>query len=136
MNLTTLLENIQRIHNLGFFKSDTPILAKVIDALSSKDKIIEDKVQPALVYITVKNYEHSGRSVFKTHFLSFFFVFFTHLKYSIFDFFVFYRPLSYEQRKAKLNSKKPSSPPNKPNPDLVSTLYKTLDLSSVVNYNL
>lgn len=99
MDLLILLDNLQRIHNLGLFKPNAPAVGKVIDAITNKENILRDKLHPALVFITIRNYENSGK------------------------------PLSYEKRKLKEEAKKPFPIPPKPNQKIIDALYKTLNLS-------
>lgn len=61
MNLCMLLENLQRIQNLGFFMPGALILKKVVDALADKKQVESSKIHPALVLITIKNYTNSGK---------------------------------------------------------------------------
>ena len=61
MDYSTLLENLQRIHNLGFLKPHAVTVAKVVDALSNKEKMKNEKIHPAHILITARNYENSGK---------------------------------------------------------------------------
>ena len=61
MDYATLLENLQRIHNMGFLKPNSVTVAKVIDTLSSEEKIVRQKIHPAHILIAAKNYENSGK---------------------------------------------------------------------------
>ncbi|XP_058791736.1 RNA-binding protein RO60-like isoform X2 [Phymastichus coffea] len=60
MNLTDLLKNLQRIHNLGFLKPNGIIVSKVIDIMSEKN-VTDEKLHPAVFLVTLKNYENSGK---------------------------------------------------------------------------
>lgn len=61
MDIVTLLNNLQRIHNLELLKPDAPLVAKIMDELTNQEHLARDNVHPALVLITVRNYENSGR---------------------------------------------------------------------------
>ncbi|XP_066584873.1 RNA-binding protein RO60-like [Prorops nasuta] len=97
LDIATLLNNLQRIHNLGLLKPNAPSVEKLIDQISNEQKLQTDKVHPALVLLTIKNYENSGK------------------------------PLSYEKRKIKEQAKKPLPPPPAPNSKIIDALYKTLN---------
>ncbi|XP_033339010.2 RNA-binding protein Ro60 [Megalopta genalis] len=99
MNLNLLLANLQRIHNLELLKSNTLTVTKIIDQIVNESNIARDKVHPALVFVTIRDYENSGK------------------------------PLSYEKRKIKEQFYKPLPDPPRPNPKIVDALYKMLDLS-------
>ncbi|XP_012253968.2 RNA-binding protein RO60-like isoform X1 [Athalia rosae] len=99
MSITMLLNNLQRIHNIGLLKPYAVEADKIIDVITDKERLIRENVHPALVLITIKNYEKSGK------------------------------PLSYEKQKVKDAAKKPSPPPIRPNRKIIETLYKTLGYS-------
>ncbi|KAL7303640.1 hypothetical protein TKK_0003786 [Trichogramma kaykai] len=60
MSLTTLLKNLQRIHNMGFLSKNNALTNKVLDILCKKN-VEEEKIHPAQLYIALKNYENSGK---------------------------------------------------------------------------
>ncbi|XP_076232684.1 RNA-binding protein RO60 [Calliopsis andreniformis] len=99
MNLSLLLNNLQRIHNLELLKQNSPTVSKIVDRITSEEHITRDKVHPALVLITIRNYENSGK------------------------------PLTYEKRKIKEQFDKPLPTPPKPNSKIIDALYKMLNLS-------
>lgn len=99
MSLTMLFNSLQRIHNIGILKPNATAVDKIIDAISDQDKLASEKIHPALVHITIKNYEKSGK------------------------------PLSFEKQRVKNAAKKPSPPPLKPNRKIIEALYKTLGYS-------
>ncbi|XP_014485240.1 PREDICTED: 60 kDa SS-A/Ro ribonucleoprotein-like [Dinoponera quadriceps] len=99
MDIVTLLNNLQRIHNLEILKPDAPTVAIITEKLVNEERLARDKVHPALILITIRNYENSGK------------------------------PLSYEKRKVKEQAKKPPPPPPKPNSRIIDALYKALNLS-------
>ncbi|XP_012280335.1 60 kDa SS-A/Ro ribonucleoprotein [Orussus abietinus] len=99
MDLTTLLNNLQRMHNMGLLKSNAPGVEKITDAISNVKSLASEKIHPALVLITIKNYENSGK------------------------------PLSYEKRVVQQEAEKPLPSPPKPNQTIVKALYKTLNLT-------
>ncbi|XP_015179285.1 PREDICTED: 60 kDa SS-A/Ro ribonucleoprotein-like [Polistes dominula] len=99
MDLDTLWRNLQRIHNLGLLKADAPIIDKIIDEITNKDRLAFSNIHPILVYITLQNYLHSGK------------------------------PLSYEKRKMKVQAKKPYRPSPRPNSKIISALHQAFDLS-------
>lgn len=99
MNYTTLLENIQKLHNLGFLKPNSTIVSKIVDVLLDQEKLDQEKIHPAHILITIRNYENSGK------------------------------PLSYEKRKVREEAKKQHPPPPEPNKKIVKTLYTALNLS-------
>lgn len=61
MDVGVLLNNLQRIHNLGFLATDEPTVKKVTDRLTNSRYVEICKVHPALVFITLKNYQCSGK---------------------------------------------------------------------------
>lgn len=99
MDLHTLLNNIQRIHNLGLLKPDEPAIEKIINEITNKERLSHDYIHPVFVYITLKNYENSGRL------------------------------LLYEKQKIKKQAKKPFPPLPKPNTKIIHALYQAFDLS-------
>lgn len=99
MNLVMLLTNLQRIHNLKLLKPTSPTVSKIIDQITNEENIARDKVHPALVLVTIRDYENSGK------------------------------PLTYEKRKIKEQIDKPSPVPSKPNSKIIDALYKMLNIS-------
>ncbi|XP_076288394.1 RNA-binding protein RO60 [Lasioglossum baleicum] len=99
MNLNLLLTNLQRIHNLELLKPNALTVSKLVDQIVNEENIARDKVHPALVLVTIRDYENSGK------------------------------PLSYEKRKVKEQFHKPLSNPPKPNPKIIDALYKMLYIS-------
>ncbi|XP_031849518.1 RNA-binding protein RO60 [Nomia melanderi] len=97
MNLNLLLTNLQRIHNLELLKPNSLTVSKVVDQIIKEEA--RDKVHPALVLITIRDYENSGK------------------------------PLTYEKRKIKEQFQKPLPSPPKPNSKIIDALYKLLNLS-------
>ncbi|XP_011863194.1 PREDICTED: 60 kDa SS-A/Ro ribonucleoprotein-like [Vollenhovia emeryi] len=63
MDVGNLLNNLQRIHNLGFLNADEPAVEKVTERLTDPQCVENSKVHPALVFITLKNYQYSGKSL-------------------------------------------------------------------------
>lgn len=61
MNYATLLDNIQKIHNLGFLKPNSGIVSKIVDVLLDREKLDNENIQPAYILITIRNYENSGK---------------------------------------------------------------------------
>lgn len=61
MDIVTLLNNLQRIHNLDLLKPGAPMVEKITDQLTNREYLARDKVHPALILITIRNYENSGR---------------------------------------------------------------------------
>lgn len=61
MNLIMLLTNLQRIHNLKLLKPFSPTVSKIIDKITNEEDIAQDKVHPALVLVTIRDYENSGK---------------------------------------------------------------------------
>ncbi|KZC11497.1 60 kDa SS-A/Ro ribonucleoprotein [Dufourea novaeangliae] len=99
MNLKLLLTNLQRIHNLELLKPNSLTVSKVIDQITNEENITRDKVHPALVLVTIRDYENSGKS------------------------------LTYEKRKIKEQFIKSLPAPPKPNSKIIDALYKMLNLS-------
>ncbi|XP_043795391.1 60 kDa SS-A/Ro ribonucleoprotein-like isoform X1 [Apis laboriosa] len=99
MNLILLLTNLQRIHNLKLLKPSSPTISKIIDQITNEENIARDKVHPALILVTIRDYENSGK------------------------------PLTYEKRKIKEQFEKPLPTPSKPNSKIIDALYKMLNLS-------
>lgn len=60
MEITTLLQNLQRINNLGILKPDEPAVDKVTNQLET-ERIVSEEIHPALLLITLRNYEKSGK---------------------------------------------------------------------------
>lgn len=56
-----LLNNLQRVHNLGFLITDEPAVEKVTERLTNSQYIEQSAVHPALIFITLKNYQCSGK---------------------------------------------------------------------------
>ncbi|XP_011708161.1 PREDICTED: 60 kDa SS-A/Ro ribonucleoprotein-like [Wasmannia auropunctata] len=61
MDVVALLNNLQRIHNLGCLGPDEPAVEKVTERLTDSHCIESSAVHPALIFITLKNYECSGK---------------------------------------------------------------------------
>ncbi|XP_063393349.1 uncharacterized protein LOC134678633 [Cydia fagiglandana] len=61
MELSDLLYNVQRVHNMGFLTSDSPTTAILVSLLSNSDVIKKSKVTPIEVYITLNNYKRKSR---------------------------------------------------------------------------
>lgn len=61
MDVGVLLNNLQRIHNLGFLAADEPAAEKVTERLIDSHHVETSKVHPALVFIILKNYQCSGK---------------------------------------------------------------------------
>ncbi|XP_011506346.1 PREDICTED: 60 kDa SS-A/Ro ribonucleoprotein-like [Ceratosolen solmsi marchali] len=62
MSLSMILKNLQRIHNLGFLKSNGAMTLKVLDSLNPQN-VTKEKIHPAVFLITVKNYLNAGKSL-------------------------------------------------------------------------
>ncbi|KOC66026.1 60 kDa SS-A/Ro ribonucleoprotein [Habropoda laboriosa] len=101
MNLVMLLTNLQRIHNLELLKPNSPTISKITDQILNEETIARDKVHPALVLVTIRDYENSGK------------------------------PLTYEKRKIKEQFDRPLPVPPKPNSKIIDALYKMLNLSFI-----
>ncbi|XP_046738503.1 60 kDa SS-A/Ro ribonucleoprotein-like [Diprion similis] len=99
MNITMLLKNLQRMHNYGVLEQAGAAVDKVVDEICNQEKLANEKIHPALVLITIKNYEKSGR------------------------------PLSYEKQKARKTKIRSVIIPPKPTRKIVEALYKTLEYS-------
>lgn len=99
IDIVTLLNNLQRIHNLDLLKPNAPIVEKITDQLTNEQYLARDEVHPALILITIRNYENSGK------------------------------PMSYEKRKVREEAKKPPPLPSKPNTKILEALYGALNLS-------
>ncbi|XP_011168506.1 60 kDa SS-A/Ro ribonucleoprotein [Solenopsis invicta] len=99
MDVAVLLNNLQRIHNLGFLTTDEPTVDRVIERLTDQYHIQNSAVHPALVFITLKNYQCSGKS------------------------------LSYEKRKIREQAKKSMSPGFDPNIKIMEALNEAFLLS-------
>lgn len=61
MDVVALLNNLQRIHNLGFLVTDEPAVGKITERLTNPHHIECSAVHPALIFITLKNYQCSGK---------------------------------------------------------------------------
>ncbi|XP_034934542.1 60 kDa SS-A/Ro ribonucleoprotein [Chelonus insularis] len=57
MDLPTLLENLQRIHNLGILTPTSQVTEKVLSAITNKDQILKSKIRPAVLLMVVRTYE-------------------------------------------------------------------------------
>ncbi|KAL6449393.1 hypothetical protein ACFW04_000763 [Cataglyphis niger] len=99
MDIVTLLNNLQRISNLGLLESGGLAVEKITEQLANAEHIAQSKIHPALIYITLKNYENCGK------------------------------PLSYEKRKVQESAKKTLPPVPYPNIKVVSILREMFDLS-------
>lgn len=56
-----LLTNLQRIHNLELLRPNSPTVSKVTEQLINDENISRCKVHPALVLVTIRDYENSGK---------------------------------------------------------------------------
>ncbi|XP_046611310.1 60 kDa SS-A/Ro ribonucleoprotein-like [Neodiprion virginianus] len=99
MNITMLLHNLQRMHNIGILEPTGTAVDKVVDEICNQEKLLKEKIHPALVLITIKNYEKSGPA------------------------------LSYEKQKARKAKARSVIPPPKPTRKIIEALYKTLGYS-------
>ncbi|XP_043253937.1 60 kDa SS-A/Ro ribonucleoprotein-like [Colletes gigas] len=102
MDLITLLNNLQRIHNFELLTPNSLIVSKIIEQITNVSYIIRDKIHPALVLVTVRNYENCGK------------------------------PLTYVKRKVKEQADKKQlilPIPIKPNSKIIVALYKMLNVS-------
>jgi hypothetical protein len=61
--LGVLLQNLRRLGRLWLLKGNRPIVAKVLDALNNQSAIAESNLHPALVFVTLRNYECLGKYV-------------------------------------------------------------------------
>ncbi|VVC92385.1 unnamed protein product [Leptidea sinapis] len=61
LSLHELLYNIQRLHNMGFLKSDSTTSAILLSLLNNEDVIKKSKVTPLEVYITLNNYKQNSK---------------------------------------------------------------------------
>jgi len=61
MDIVVLLNNLQRIHNLGFLVTDEVAVEKVTERLMNSQYVERSAVHPALIFITLKNYQCSGK---------------------------------------------------------------------------
>ncbi|CAG5096975.1 Similar to ro60: 60 kDa SS-A/Ro ribonucleoprotein (Xenopus laevis) [Cotesia congregata] len=57
MDLPTLVENLQRIHNLGLLIPTSQLTEKILSAITNKDQILRSKIRPAVILMAVKTYE-------------------------------------------------------------------------------
>lgn len=99
MDVGVLLNNLQRIHNLGFLAADEPAAEKVTERLIDSHHVETSKVHPALVFIILKNYQCSGKS------------------------------LTYEKRKVRELAKKSIPPQFEPNVKIIDALNEAFLLS-------
>ena len=99
MDIVTLLNNLQRISNLGLLNLDGLAIEKVTEQLTNAEHIAQSKINPASIFITLKNYEHSGK------------------------------PLTFEKRKIQQAAKKAPQSSPMPNDKIKYALYKAFDLS-------
>jgi len=62
MDTITLLNNLQRISNLGILlESDGLAVERVTEQLTNAELLAQSRIHPALIFITLKNYENSGK---------------------------------------------------------------------------
>lgn len=61
MDTITLLNNLQRISNLGLLESDGLAVERVTEQLTNAELLAQSRIHPALIFITLKNYENSGK---------------------------------------------------------------------------
>ncbi|XP_077267898.1 RNA-binding protein RO60 [Temnothorax americanus] len=107
MDVGVLLNNLQRIHNLGCLTADSAdpsdrtkiAIEGVTKRLTDSDCVEASKVHPALVFITLKNYERSGKA------------------------------LTYEKRKVRMLAERNKSPEYHPNVEVINALNKAFRLS-------
>jgi hypothetical protein len=59
--LGVLLQNLRRLGRLWLLKGNRPIVAKILDALNNQSAIAESNLHPALVFVTLRNYECLGK---------------------------------------------------------------------------
>ncbi|XP_028050393.1 60 kDa SS-A/Ro ribonucleoprotein [Monomorium pharaonis] len=99
MDVVVLLNNLQRIHNLGFLTTDEPSVERVTERLTDPYHIQNSAVHPALIFITLKNYQCSGKS------------------------------LSFEKRKVRELARKSMPPAFDPNVKIMDALHEAFLLS-------
>jgi hypothetical protein len=61
--LRVLLQNLRRLGRLWLLKGNRPIVAKMLDALNNQSAIAESDLHPALVFVSLRNYECLGKYV-------------------------------------------------------------------------
>lgn len=64
MDIPTLLDNLQRIHNLKIFQSDVldaPAVERVTSLLGNAEIIAQSKLHPVSFFIAMKNYKNKGK---------------------------------------------------------------------------
>ncbi|KAG5326532.1 RO60 protein, partial [Acromyrmex heyeri] len=99
MDIVVLLNNLQRIHNLGFLVTDEPAVEKVTERLTNSQYVERSAIHPALIFITLKNYQCSGKC------------------------------LTYEKRKVRELAKKSVPPGFDPNIKIMDALNEAFHLS-------
>ncbi|XP_071557954.1 RNA-binding protein RO60 isoform X2 [Temnothorax nylanderi] len=107
MDVGVLLNNLQRIHNLGCLTADSAdpadranlAIEGVTKRLTDSHYVEASKVHPALVFITLQNYQCSGKA------------------------------LTFEKRKVRMLAKKSTSPEYKPNDEVIDALKEAFCLS-------
>ncbi|TGZ53913.1 RNA-binding protein RO60 [Temnothorax longispinosus] len=107
MDVDVLLNNLQRIHNLGCLTADSAdpsdrtkiAIEGVTKRLTDSDCVEASKVHPALVFITLKNYKNSGKA------------------------------LTYEKRKVRMLAERKKSPEYDPNVEVINALNEAFRLS-------
>ncbi|KAG5311801.1 RO60 protein, partial [Acromyrmex insinuator] len=99
MDIVMLLNNLQRIHNLGFLVIDEPAVEKVTERLTNSQYVEKSAIHPALIFITLKNYQCSGKC------------------------------LTYEKRKVRELAKKSMLPGFDPNIKIMDALNEAFHLS-------
>lgn len=61
--LKELITSLERIGYLGFLKQNSPLVTKVLDAISNEKSVAESHLHPAQVFIALRNYEMSSKFV-------------------------------------------------------------------------
>lgn len=61
--LKVLIKSLERIGYLGFLKQNSPLVTKVLDAISDEKSIADSHLHPAQVFIILRNYEMSSKFV-------------------------------------------------------------------------
>lgn len=60
-SLEEIVQNIQRIHNMGFLEAESTTTGIVLSLLNNKDLINKSKITPIEIYIAICNYKKKCR---------------------------------------------------------------------------
>lgn len=61
MPLMDILQALPRLYRWGFLKKDSVTLAKVLEAITSPERVKASGIHPLQIFIFLKNFERGGK---------------------------------------------------------------------------